>query len=199
MHEDQGSDADVEEDADSDVSDSCYARPMIGTSHSSGARESESKNVTSPDGDSIPNTAAKSNSAPNRLIVVANRLPINFSRNSKGEWTTGFASGGLVSAMNGVKADRMTWIGWVGTEIPPAAQPAIMQQCLLHNCYPVFMSKGTDIGRPLFYGLFLFFLMHFFFRTGRRLLQRLFKPCFGMAACTASSHWLIVICALPSS
>jgi trehalose-6-phosphate synthase len=50
----------------------------------------------------------------NRLIVVANRLPLTLRR-SNGNWTTERSAGGLVSAMKPVlQKNGGDWIGWAG-------------------------------------------------------------------------------------
>ncbi len=51
-----------------------------------------------------------------RLIVVSNRLPFVFQRESRGAWRVDAGSGGLVSALLPVLRHRGgTWIGWPGT------------------------------------------------------------------------------------
>jgi trehalose 6-phosphate synthase/phosphatase len=62
---------------------------------------------------SISSTPSRSRS---RLVVVSNRLPFVFSRNTDGSWTAKSGSGGLVSALLPVLRNRGgTWIGWTGT------------------------------------------------------------------------------------
>ena len=68
--------------------------------------------------------------APNRLIVVSNRLPYVFQRDEDGTWKTRPGSGGLVTALLPVLRNRGgVWIGWPGTteadeEIELAAERA---------------------------------------------------------------------------
>ncbi|ORY16494.1 hypothetical protein LY90DRAFT_517741 [Neocallimastix californiae] len=48
-----------------------------------------------------------------RLIVVSNRLPVTISRSSEGVYKFKMSSGGLVSALSGMKRDmKFIWIGW---------------------------------------------------------------------------------------
>ncbi|MGD8978042.1 MAG: trehalose-6-phosphate synthase [Gammaproteobacteria bacterium] len=54
--------------------------------------------------------------APDRLIVVSNRLPVVFKKNNDtGDWSSRTGSGGLVSALMPVLRDRGgIWVGWPG-------------------------------------------------------------------------------------
>ena len=61
------------------------------------------------------------------LLVVSNRLPVTMTRDDSassgagGGWTFKMSSGGLVSALSGLKKNmRFTWIGWPGTSRAPA-------------------------------------------------------------------------------
>jgi trehalose 6-phosphate synthase len=60
---------------------------------------------------------ATTNASPSmeRLIVISNRLPISMSRGDDGQWKFRMSSGGLVSALSGLKKMMsFTWIGWPG-------------------------------------------------------------------------------------
>ncbi len=60
--------------------------------------------------------------APGRLIVVSNRLPVVVSR-SRGHWKIRPGSGGLVTALMPVLKDRGgIWVGWPGTA---GAEPSL--------------------------------------------------------------------------
>lgn len=49
------------------------------------------------------------------LLVVSNRLLVSMKRNTDGEWEYSMSSGGLVSALSGLKKKMsFTWIGWPG-------------------------------------------------------------------------------------
>lgn len=75
------------------------------------------------------------------VLVVANRLPMSLKKEKSGEWTFKMSSGGLVSALMGVKGLRMKWIGWPGAEIAEKDQPIITKEILKQNCVPVFISE----------------------------------------------------------
>lgn len=50
-----------------------------------------------------------------RLIVCSNRLPVTLTKNSSQGWNYTMSSGGLVSALSGLKKEmQFTWIGWPG-------------------------------------------------------------------------------------
>jgi hypothetical protein len=54
-----------------------------------------------------------------RVIVVANRLPVTPRRSKDtGEWIFERSSGGLVSALLGVPSIEITWVGWIGIDVP---------------------------------------------------------------------------------
>lgn len=60
--------------------------------------------------------ATSSSASASRLLIISNRLPITISR-SEGdhEWKMSMSSGGLVSALSGLKKNTtFTWIGWPG-------------------------------------------------------------------------------------
>jgi len=53
------------------------------------------------------------------LVVVSNRLPVTISKDPQGEYHFKMSSGGLVSALSGLKKSvHFTWIGWTGFFIP---------------------------------------------------------------------------------
>ena len=69
-----------------------------------------------------------------RLIVVSNRLPITIKRQEDGTYDFSMSSGGLVSALSGLKkAMSFLWIGWPGMEIP--AEEREMVEARLMNEY----------------------------------------------------------------
>lgn len=49
-----------------------------------------------------------------RLIVVANRLPVSAYKDRGGRWQLQVSAGGLVSALMGVGNFQTKWIGWPG-------------------------------------------------------------------------------------
>lgn len=107
-------------------------------------------------------SAAQSGHNP-RLIVVSNRLPVTVSKTDKGEWNFRVSSGGLVSALAGVKNQiPFVWVGWTGMEIAASEQEEMRAKLSEEkNCYPVFLSEGdanlfyngfcNDVLWPLFH------------------------------------------------
>ncbi|KAF4323942.1 hypothetical protein BBO99_00002374 [Phytophthora kernoviae] len=102
--------------------------------------------------------------ARHRLIMVSNRLPISFQRNeATGEWSFSMSSGGLVTALNGIRDQvPFIWIGWLGEEIPHEDQSKVREKLAREfNCVPVFLSKeiaaryyndfSNDILWPIFH------------------------------------------------
>ncbi|EFJ09193.1 trehalose phosphate synthase [Selaginella moellendorffii] len=52
-----------------------------------------------------------------RLLVVANRLPVSATRKGDTQWSLEVSAGGLVSALLGVKQFQVIWIGWPGVYV----------------------------------------------------------------------------------
>ncbi|KAF9918800.1 Trehalose-6-P synthase/phosphatase complex synthase subunit [Lobosporangium transversale] len=77
-----------------------------------------------------------------RLLVVSNRLPVTITKDASGAYQYKMSSGGLVSALSGLKRMmKFTWIGWPGIDIP-LEERALVQKELLekHSCMPVFID-----------------------------------------------------------
>lgn len=51
-----------------------------------------------------------------RLIIASNRLPVSIKQN-EGDYEAVPSSGGLVSALRGLKTANYLWLGWPGMEI----------------------------------------------------------------------------------
>ncbi|KAG4302537.1 hypothetical protein PCK1_001121 [Pneumocystis canis] len=77
-----------------------------------------------------------------RLLIVSNRLPITIKRKNKGEYEFSVSSGGLVSALSGLKKTiSFLWIGWPGVEIPESEQEHVVSKLMQeYNALPVFMD-----------------------------------------------------------
>nr|CCA16456.1 alpha putative [Albugo laibachii Nc14] len=99
-----------------------------------------------------------------RLIMVSNRLPISFTRDEvTGEWTFTMSSGGLVTALNGIRDEvPFIWIGWLGEEVAQEDQEQVREKLANEfNCVPVFLPKelaaryyndfSNDILWPIFH------------------------------------------------
>ena len=101
--------------------------------------------------------------APPRMIVVANRLPLNVKRGNDGRLEYTVSSGGMVSALLGVRHVRMIWVGWC--PVPEDTTPAELQQVrralLARGCVPIFLEPAeaelyyngfcNDVLWPLFH------------------------------------------------
>eukprot|EP00742_Colponemidia_sp_Colp-10_P008523 GILJ01009236.1.p1 GENE.GILJ01009236.1~~GILJ01009236.1.p1 ORF type:complete len:841 (-),score=141.00 GILJ01009236.1:472-2994(-) len=77
-----------------------------------------------------------------RLLVIANRLPVTIKKED-GDWKFNISSGGLVSALRGVKGFKMVWIGWPGGEIAAEDQEPIKRKLAEENCVPVYLDNET--------------------------------------------------------
>ena len=76
-----------------------------------------------------------------RVIVVANRLPLQIRRNADGELEYSLSPGGMVSALLGVKHMRMLWVGWVAvTDTTAAERLAIRRTLWRRGCVPIFLE-----------------------------------------------------------
>lgn len=78
-----------------------------------------------------------------RLLVVSNRLPVTVGRDSKtNDFTFKMSSGGLVSALSGLKKMMsFTWIGWPGIDVPEGERKHMEDRLLNeHSSMPVFVS-----------------------------------------------------------
>lgn len=64
---------------------------------------------------------------PTRLLVVSNRLPVTVKRNEdEAGWSYTMSSGGLVSALSGVKKLMpFLWIGWPGISMAASEQAGV--------------------------------------------------------------------------
>ncbi|KAA8524040.1 hypothetical protein F0562_010529 [Nyssa sinensis] len=77
-----------------------------------------------------------------RLLVVANRLPVSAVRRGEEMWSLEISAGGLVSALLGVKEFEARWIGWAGVNVPDeAGQKALTKALAEKRCIPVFLDE----------------------------------------------------------
>ncbi|CAN6443575.1 unnamed protein product [Victoria cruziana] len=77
-----------------------------------------------------------------RLLVVANRLPVSAIRKGKDSWSLEISAGGLVSALLGVKQFETKWIGWAGVNVPDEnGQKALAKALAEKRCIPVFLDE----------------------------------------------------------
>ncbi|KAL9236489.1 hypothetical protein vseg_011153 [Gypsophila vaccaria] len=77
-----------------------------------------------------------------RLLVVANRLPVSAVRRGEDSWSLDISAGGLVSALLGVKEFEARWIGWAGVNVPDkVGQNALTKALAEKRCIPVFLDE----------------------------------------------------------
>ncbi|KAK7405364.1 hypothetical protein VNO78_06615 [Psophocarpus tetragonolobus] len=77
-----------------------------------------------------------------RLLVVANRLPVSAVRKGEDAWSLEISAGGLVSALLGVKEFEARWIGWAGVNVPDEiGQKALTKALAEKRCIPVFLDE----------------------------------------------------------
>jgi trehalose-6-phosphate synthase len=67
---------------------------------------------------------------------------------STGDVELGMNSGGLVSALLGIKNIDMTWIGWTGSAIEDTKrQEQVRAKLRKMDCEPIFLSEGQMLCR----------------------------------------------------
>ncbi|KAJ4849972.1 Trehalose-6-P synthase/phosphatase complex synthase subunit [Turnera subulata] len=77
-----------------------------------------------------------------RLLVVANRLPVSAVRQGVDTWQLEISVGGLVSALLGVKEFDARWIGWAGVNVQDEiGQKALTKALAEKRCIPVFLDE----------------------------------------------------------
>ncbi|KAJ3351024.1 Trehalose-6-P synthase/phosphatase complex synthase subunit [Allomyces javanicus] len=102
-----------------------------------------------------------------RLLVVSNRLPVTLARDAdSGDWKATMSSGGLVSALSGLKRElEFTWIGWPGAVAGlTGAEQERVRQLLIneHRCVPVFLPEQiADLHYNGFSNSILWPLLHY--------------------------------------
>ncbi|PIN22579.1 Alpha,alpha-trehalose-phosphate synthase (UDP-forming) [Handroanthus impetiginosus] len=79
-----------------------------------------------------------------RLLVVANRLPVSAIRKSEDSWVLEISVGGLVSALLGINEFEARWIGWAGVNVPDeVGQRSLTKALAEKRCIPVFLDEET--------------------------------------------------------
>ncbi|KAA8519585.1 hypothetical protein F0562_013791 [Nyssa sinensis] len=77
-----------------------------------------------------------------RLLVVANRLPVSAVRRSEDSWALELSVGGLVTALLGVNEFEARWIGWAGVNVPDEIGQRTLTKALAEKrCIPVFLDE----------------------------------------------------------
>ncbi|KAJ2362298.1 Trehalose-6-P synthase/phosphatase complex synthase subunit, partial [Coemansia sp. RSA 2610] len=77
------------------------------------------------------------------LIVVSNRLPVTLAQNGS-EWSFKLSSGGLVSALSGLKREMsFTWVGWPGKDFGAEDRAKIDELLRENSCGAVYLDDET--------------------------------------------------------
>jgi len=78
-----------------------------------------------------------------RLILIANRLPVTAVKDSDRTWKLEKSSGGLASAMLGLDNFDITWVGWPGIFVPPGRSRQELSRALKQQGYhPVYLDES---------------------------------------------------------
>lgn len=77
-----------------------------------------------------------------KVLVVSNRLPVTIKRLPGGSYDYSMSSGGLVTALQGLKkSTEFQWLGWPGLEFPESEQDKVNRDLLeKFNCTAIFLS-----------------------------------------------------------
>ena len=106
-----------------------------------------------------------SESAPQPLIVVSNRLPVRLTIDSN-SWSLERSSGGLATAVAGVVSEDTLWVGWPGAAVPSGMQHEVRDRMEQDGLYPVFLDEGQeDSYYRGFCNTVLWPLLHYFTST----------------------------------
>ncbi|XP_008792292.2 alpha,alpha-trehalose-phosphate synthase [UDP-forming] 1 isoform X2 [Phoenix dactylifera] len=138
-------------DDDDDDGGSCGREPGVSEREARGARGLNCECRTIPNGEAgltagkmSGNRCKRSNgkAMKQRLLVVANRLPVSAVRQGEDSWALEISAGGLVSALLGVKDVDAKWIGWAGVNVPDeVGQRALTKALAEKRCIPVFLDE----------------------------------------------------------
>jgi len=77
-----------------------------------------------------------------KVLVVSNRLPVTIKRSSAGSYDYSMSSGGLVTALQGLKkSTEFQWLGWPGLEVPADEQERVNSDLMeKFKCTAIFLS-----------------------------------------------------------
>ncbi|KAL1919023.1 uncharacterized protein VTP21DRAFT_2404 [Calcarisporiella thermophila] len=77
-----------------------------------------------------------------RLHVISNRLPVTITKDEDGKYHFKMSSGGLVSALSGLKQKmNFIWSGWPGIDVPEEERDTVQSRLIKeHSCIPVFVD-----------------------------------------------------------
>lgn len=97
--------------------------------------------ITAPQEDEEVKGNNTSKETQKNVIIVANRLPVTLTRTSAGKWRFEKSSGGLASALRGIKNLRLMQIGWPGYDVALEDQEFVSSELMKLNCIPVFLPQ----------------------------------------------------------
>ncbi|OBA20209.1 alpha,alpha-trehalose-phosphate synthase [Metschnikowia bicuspidata var. bicuspidata NRRL YB-4993] len=89
-----------------------------------------------------------------KVLVVSNRLPVTITCTGDGAYQYAMSSGGLVTALQGLKkSTQFQWLGWPGLEIPAEKQDQVNAELMAQfKCTAIYLS---DTVADLHYNGFL--------------------------------------------
>lgn len=99
-----------------------------------------------------------------KVFVISNRLPVTINRKDNGEYDYSMSSGGLVTALQGLKkTTQFQWLGWPGLELPESEQERVNKDLQeKFNCTAVFLSDAiADLHYNGFSNSILWPLFHY--------------------------------------
>jgi trehalose 6-phosphate synthase len=120
------------------------------------------------DAEAVDAEAVNVQAEKNRLIIVSNRLPVVFTKDTSGGWQVGSGAGGLITALAPVLRNRGgVWIGWPGLVQEDGVDFAdLLDDAVQHSGYslrPVLLNNwekenyyrgfANEIIWPLFHDL----------------------------------------------
>ncbi|XP_048447663.1 alpha,alpha-trehalose-phosphate synthase [UDP-forming] 1-like [Pyrus x bretschneideri] len=82
-----------------------------------------------------------------RLLVVANRLPVSAIRRGEDSWSLEMSAGGLVSALLGVKEFEARWIGWAGVNVPDEIGQKALTRALADKIVMLYLDVNHLCGQ----------------------------------------------------
>lgn len=88
-------------------------------------------------------TPATASPTSGNIVVVSNRLPVTINKNQEtGEYEYKMSSGGLVTALQGLKkTSTFQWYGWPGLEIPDDEKEKVKKDLKeKFNAVPIFLT-----------------------------------------------------------
>ncbi|KAM9936279.1 hypothetical protein OXX80_004176 [Metschnikowia pulcherrima] len=102
--------------------------------------------------------------AEGKVLVVSNRLPVTITRKNDGSYDYAMSSGGLVTALQGLKkSTEFQWLGWPGLEIRADEQDKVNEDLMdKFKCTAIFLSDAlADLHYNGFSNSILWPLFHY--------------------------------------